>query len=338
MTESTAARPAVSVPEPIQSLVLNHWQGRAVAVAAELELADLLENGPLSLETLAEKTQTHAPSLFRLLRALESVGVFAQTSPKVFSNTPASDCLRKSAPNSQRAWVLLALSTDEMVFRGWTGLVKGLRSGGVAFDEVEGCKAWDFMQREPERGTLFNLAMRAAGAGMTEAVTSAFDWGRFPAIADIAGGIGTQLVSILEAYPRCRGILFDQPSVVSEALPHNRMTRVPGDFFQGVPAGADAYVMRWIIHDWADPESIRILQNVRRTIQPTGRLVLIEAVLLEGPGFDFAKWMDLNMMVMAGGHERTPAEYAALFAKSGFELEEVVPTSSALSLVVGKPV
>lgn len=339
MMESTvAARPAASVPEPIQSVVINHWQGRAVAVAAELELADHLENGPLSLETLVEKTQTHAPSLFRLLRALESVGVFTQTSPKVFSNTPASDCLRRNAPNSQRAWVLLTLSTEAMVFRGWTGLIKGVRNGGIAFDQVEGCKAWEFMQREPDRGTLFNLAMRAAGAGMTEAVTAAFDWRRFPSIADIAGGIGTQLVSILEAYPGCRGILFDQPSVVAGALPHDRMSGVPGNFFEGVPAGADAYILRWIIHDWADPESIRILQNVRRAIQPSGRLVLIEGVLSESPGFDFAKWMDLNMMVMAGGQERTSAEYAALLAKSGFELEEVVPTSSALSLLVGKPV
>ncbi len=338
MKSTEAARPAVSVPEPIRSVVVNHWQGRAVAVAAGLEIADFLERGPLSLETLAERTQTHAPSLFRLLRALESVGIFRQTAPKIFSNTPASDCLRRNAPNSQRAWVLLTLSTDSMVYRGWTGLIKGVRNGGIAFDQVEGCNAWEFMQREPDRGALFNLAMRAVGAGMTEAVTTAFDWGRFPSVADIAGGIGSQLVSILEAHPGCRGILFDQPTVVAGALPHDRMSRVPGDFFKGVPAGADAYILRWILHDWADAEAIRILRNVRSVIQASGRLVLIEGVLSEGPGFDFAKWMDLNMMVMAGGQERTSAEYAALLAKSGFELEEVVPTSSALSLLVGKPV
>jgi len=333
-----AAQHALSVPEPIQSAVVNHWQGRAVAVAAELEVADLLANGPLSLETLAERTHTQAPSLFRLLRALESMGVFQQTSPKVFANTPASDCLRKDSANSQWAWIRLALSTEAMVFRGWTGLIKSLRNGGIAFDQVEGCNVWEFMQREPDRRTLFNLAMRAVGAGMTEAVTAAFDWSRFPVIADIGGGIGTQLVSILDGHPGCRGMLFDEPGVVAEALPHDRMSCVPGDFFESVPAGADAYILRWIIHDWADPESIRILQNIREVIKPSGRLVLIEALLSQGPGFDLAKWMDLNMMVMAGGQERTSAEYAGLFAKCGFELEEVVPTSSALSLLVGKPV
>ncbi len=293
MESNTAARNALSVPEPLQSVVVNYWQGRALAVAAELELADLLEGGPLDVKTIAEKTKTHAPSLFRLLRALESIGVFQQVSPKMFSNTPASD---------------------------------------------SGCSAWEFMHREPDHSTLFNLAMRAVGAGMTEAVTAAFDWSRFPTIADIAGGVGTQLVSILDAHRGCQGILFDQPSGLTEVLPHDRMSLVAGDFFQGVPAGADAYILRWIVHDWADPESIRILQNVRKVIPSSGRLVLIEAVLSEDPGFDLAKWMDLNMMVMAGGQERTSAEFAELLAKSGFELEEMVPTSSALSLLVAKPI
>ena len=165
----------------------------------------------------------------------------------------------------------------------------------------------------------------------------AFDWSRYPVIADIGGGIGSQLSSILDAHPSCRGILFDQPNVVAEAPADSRIERVGGDFFKDVPVQADAYVMRWLLHDWSDEESIAILNNLKKVARAKARVMLVESVVPETPEFDMGKWMDLNMMVMATGRERTAAEFRELLDKAGFELEEIVATPSPLSIVIGKP-
>jgi hypothetical protein len=167
-------------------------------------------------------------------------------------------------------------------------------------------------------------------------VAGAFEWSRFPVIADIGGGIGSQLSSILDAHPSCRGILFDQPAVIAQA-PDGRIERVGGDFFKGVAVQADAYLMRWVLHDWSDEESLGLLKNVRKVATPDARLMVVESVIPETAGFDPGKWMDLNMMVMATERERTAAEFRGLLERAGFALEQIVPTSSPLSIVVGKP-
>lgn len=333
-----AAAPSEPAPqEQILGVVHAHWQGRAVAVAAELELADLLADGPLHVDVLAERTKTDPSSLFRVLRALESTGIFMQVSPRVFANTPASECLRKNVPGSQWAWVRTCLSTDAIAFSGWTGLMHAVKTGGIAFDQVSGCSAWDYLQRNPQKGAIFNEAMRSLSALITPAVTASYDWSRFPVIADIAGGMGTQLVAILEAHPGCRGILLDKRHVVGGALRHERMEVIAGDFFESVPAGADAYMLRWIIHDWAEPKALAILDNVRKAMKPGARLVLVESVIRDTPDFDMGKWMDVNMLVMVGGRERTAAEYRELYSKAGFELELIIPTPSPLSIIIGRP-
>jgi hypothetical protein len=163
------------------------------------------------------------------------------------------------------------------------------------------------------------------------------DWSRFPVIADIGGGIGAQLSSILDAHPSCRGILFDQPSVVAEAT-DSRIERVGGDFFKEVSVRADAYLMRWILHDWSDDECVALLNNVKKSASPQARLMVVDSVIPETPEFDMGKWMDLNMMVMASGRERTASEFRGLLGQAGFALEQIVPTPSPLSIVVGKPI
>lgn len=334
----TAAAPSAPTPqEQILGVVHAHWQGRAVAVAAELELADLLADGPLHVDALAAHTKTDPSSLFRVLRVLESTGIFTQVSPHVFANTPASECLRKNVPGSQWAWVRTCLSTDAVAFSGWTGLMQAVKTGGIAFDQVCGCSVWDYLQQNPQKGAIFNEAMRSLSALITPAVTASYDWSRFSAIADIAGGMGTQLVAILDAHLNCRGILFDRPHVVAGAIRHERMDVVGGDIFESVPAGADAYLLRWIIHDWAEPKALAILDNVRKAMKPGARLVLVESVIRDTPDFDMGKWMDVNMLVMVGGRERTAAEYGELFAKAGFELEQIIPTPSPLSIIIGRP-
>lgn len=157
-------------------------------------------------------------------------------------------------------------------------------------------------------------------------------------IADIGGGVGTQLTSILEASPSSRGILFDQAHAVSMSVADDRVEAISGDFFKSAPEGADAYLLRFILHDWTDSKALAILGSVRRAMKPTARLVVIEQVILEGPEFHFGKWVDLQMLVAVDGRERSEAEFRDLLSKAGFELETVVPTESPLSLLIAKPV
>ncbi|MEM9014356.1 MAG: methyltransferase [Pseudomonadota bacterium] len=323
----------LSPQEQILQIVNNHWQGCAVGAAAELELADHLADGPLHADVLAERCNAHGPSLYRMLRALESTGVFKQTAPQTFANTPASECLRRHAAGSQWAWIRLTLSGEGMVRGGWRGLLHSIRTGEPGFEEIHGCSGWEYMQQNPEQGAMFNDAMRALAASITPAVTGAYDWGRFPVIADIGGGVGSQLIDILDAHPRCRGVLFDQPQAVAQAPDHGRMEAVGGDFFKGVPQ-ADVYILRWILHDWDDEKSLAILEAIRQSAKPGAVLAVVESVIPETSAFDMGKWMDLNMLVMAGGKERTAAEFRSLLEKADFGLDEIVPTSSPLSIVV----
>jgi len=322
--------------EQILGIVTNHWQSCCVGVAAQLELADLLADGPLHVDVLAEGTKTHAASLYRVLRALESTGIFTQSSPRVFTNTPASECLRRNVAGSNWAWIRFTLCAGAPVFEGWRGLMLSLQSGRPGFDQVTGHKVWEHLQSNPQTHTIFNEAMRDLSASISPAVAASFDWSRFPVVADIGGGTGSQLSSILDAHPSCRAILFDQPTVVAQAT-DRRIACVGGDFFKDVPIQADAYMMRWVLHDWSDQESVGLLMNVRKVATPDARLMVVESVIPETPEFDMGKWMDLNMMVMATGRERTAAEFRELFGRAGFALEQIVPTPSPLSIVVGKP-
>ena len=326
----------VAPNELILSLLFGFWQGRALAVATEMGLADLLADGALHVDDLARRANANSTALFRLLRALESIGVFSQASPNVFCNSPTSECLRRGVPGSQRSLVLSSFSKGNGQFEGWADLEHSVRTGTPSLEKAFGIDFWEFVRQRPEAGTLFNDSVRAASEGMTHAVTAAYAWSRFPLIADIGGGIGTQLASILDAAPTSKGILFDQPHMASEAISHDRMQTVSGNFFAAVPTGADAYVLRWILHDWPDAKAAAILGSLRRSIKPAARLILVEFVIAEGPGFDFSKWTDLQMMLLVGGRERTEAEYRSLLLASGFDLEEIVPTASPLKLLVAR--
>ncbi len=328
-----SAMPSPAPHELILGIVSGIGRYQALAIAAELELADLLAEGPLSVDVLANKTSTHAPSLFRLMRALASLGIFEQISPRVFANSAASELLRKKVPGSM--WISIR-GSSKIAFEAWAGLTSSIRTGRTAFEEIHGCSIWEFLRRNPELAFIFNETMRSLSVSMTPAVTAAYDWSRFPVIADIGGGIGTQLVDILKAYPGCRGILFDQPDVVAGAIQHDRMEHIGGDFFRGVPANADAYMMRMVVHDWAEPEIFAILSRVHAVMTPASRLVLIEMVVAETPGFNPAAWADLGMLALSGGRERTAAEYRTLLEQAGFELEQIVPTASPHSLLIAK--
>lgn len=214
MPETTMQSSAPTPQEQILGIVNNYWQACSVGAVAQLEIADHLADAPLHVDELAQRTKSHAPSLYRLLRALESVGIFTQVSPRVFANTPQSECLRRHKEGSQWAWVRITLCPDSFPVDGWRGLILALQNGRTGIEQVRGCSAWELLQTNPEQNTFFNAAMRDLSASMTPAVTAAYDWSQFPVIADIGGGIGAQLTSILDSHPSCRGILFDQPHVV----------------------------------------------------------------------------------------------------------------------------
>lgn len=340
MTESTGAR-AAAAPSPFETfsgIIRGFWESRALATAAELGLADQLADGPQSVDALAERTKTHSPSLFRLMRALESVGVFAQVSARTFANTPSSALLRRNVPGSQWAFVRAVLSSGIGQYESWAEMMYCVQTGKTGLQKIYGGGSpWDFFRTRPEAWAIFNESMRSASAAISPAVAAAYDWRKFPVIADIGGGIGSQLVAILDAHPSCHGILFDQPSVVAGAIPHDRMERVGGDFFKSVPANADAYIMRWIIHDWVDHEAAAILGSIRKAMKAESRLLLIEEIVPETPELSWAKWLDLHMLAVAGGRERTAPEYRELYGSAGFELEQIIPTSAGSSLIVGRP-
>ena len=325
-----------SPQEQVMGACVGMIQGRCVVAAAELGLPDALARGPLSVEAIAAKVKADADSVFRLMRALETIGVFKQASPRVFENTPMSECMRKDVPGSQ--WAFLQIWAPEWGY--WEGLgemLPTIRTGKTALHEAWGYDTWEFYRRHPDQWPVFNEAMRSFTGPMTPAVTAAYDWGRFPVIADIGGGIGTQLVDILDAHPACRGVLFDMPEVVSTAIAHDRVERVGGDFFSDVPVEADAYIFRNIIHDWNDEKSIAILKTLRKATKPTARVMLLETAIPDTADFHFGKWQDIVMMTGVGGRERTRTDFETLFKEAGFVLEDVVPTESAFSIVVGRP-
>jgi hypothetical protein len=225
----------------------------------------------------------------------------------------------------------------ERAYEAWNGLLDSIQTGKTAFDHMHGCSLWEWLKHHAEIWSIFNEGLRQFSIAMTPAITASYDWSRFPVIADIGGGIGTQLVDILDAHPSCRGLLFEQSEVLAQAIAHDRVERMSGDFFQSVPAGADAYLLRFIIHDWNDPEASTILRNVRQATKPTSRLAVIEMVIPETPEFTFGKWEDVQMLVQTGGRERTAAEYGELYAQAGFELEHIIPTPSPVSIIIGRP-
>jgi O-methyltransferase domain/Dimerisation domain len=323
--------------EQVLTLVLNFWQGRAVAMATELGLPDLLADDALHVDELARRTRTNVSALFRLLRALESIGIFNQASPRIFTNSATSACLRKDIPDS--LWPLVAhnLFKGSAPYEGWNELRYALETDRSTSEKIYGCDFWEHLRRNPIADAAANGAMRSASVVMTPTVTAAYDWKQFPVIADIGGGIGTQLVSILDSSPSSRGILFDQPHLRLASIAHDRMEAVSGDFFEGAPPGADAYLLRWVLHDWADKEAAAILGSLRRSMKQTAHLIIIESIIQEGPGFDFGKWVDLQMLISVGGRERTKIEYDDLLSSVGFELRDVISTTSPLSLLIATP-
>lgn len=318
-------------------LISGYWISQAIYAAAKLGLADLLKNGPRTAEDLAHATQTHAPSLYRLLRALASVGVFAEDDQRRFSLTPLAETLRSDVPGSQ--WSM-AIMMGEEHYRAYGELLYSVQTGETAFEKLYGMPVFDFLTKHQEQRIIFDAAMTGVHGRETGAVLDAFDFSSIRCLADIGGGNGSVIVSILRRYPELRGILFDLADVADRARDAieaaglaGRCQVVGGDFFQSAPAGADAYLMRHIIHDWDDEESVDILRSVRQAMRDDGRLLLVESVIMPGNDPFFGKLLDLTMLVIPGGRERTEEEFRGLLDAAGFTLVKITPTEGEVSVI-----
>jgi hypothetical protein len=338
MTEP-AEHPASDVPPSVAMLrvISGFWISRAVYIAAKLGIADHLRGGPNTADELAGATGTHAPSLYRVLRALASVGVFYEDE-KGFSLTPLSETLRTDAPGSLRAFATVELGEEH--YPAWGDLLHSVRTGGIAFDHAFGMPVWKFFELNPDNAKTFNNAMTGMTLAVNEAVLSGYDFSRISKIVDVGGGHGSLLASILKTNPEVKGVLCDVPSVIEGAQSRieaeglaDRCELMPGDFFEAVPSGGEAYILKWIIHDWDDEKSIIILKNCHRAMTENGKLLLVEGVVPSGSEPHFSKFMDLNMLVMTGGRERTESEYRRLLEAAGFELTRIIPTESPMSVI-----
>ncbi|MGB7921968.1 MAG: methyltransferase [Pyrinomonadaceae bacterium] len=323
-------------------MISGFWVSRAIHLAATLGLADKLHERPLDAAELAEATGTHAPSLYRLLRALASVGLLAEGDDKCFALTPLGATLRSNVPGSMRALAMSELGGVH--YPAWGEAMHSIKTGETAFDQVFGMSCWDYLGQHPEQAEIFNQSMSELTALVEAAVLESYDFSSFDKIVDVGGGHASLISSILEKSQQAKGVLFDAPQVVEGARKKiearglaERCEVAGGDFFKAVPAGGDAYIMKHIIHDWNDKQSITILKHIRRAIKENGKLLLVEQVILPGNEPQLGKFSDLIMMVMVGGRERTEEEYRALFAAAGFKLTKLTPTQSPVSIIEGIP-
>jgi hypothetical protein len=323
----------------MMQMTMGFIVSQAISVASKLYLADHLKTGAKTLAELAEMTQTHEPSLYRLLRGLTSVGVFARDGEGNYSNSPLSEVLRSDHPQSIRAAAHMICDREHWNSHG--NMLHSVKTGEIAFDHTFGMPVFPYFAANPEVAEIFDNAMTSFSGPIAEAVVATYDFADAGTIADIAGGHGFLLAKVLKSAPQAKGILFDQPQVVAGADAvlqregvDDRIEKIGGDFFREIPVEADIYLMKFIIHDWNDEQSVQILSNLAKSAKPGARVLLVESVVEEDDAVpSMSKVMDLNMLAMTGGKERTEKEYAALFEKTGFRLTRVIPTPSPMQIV-----
>jgi hypothetical protein len=312
-----------------------------VAVVAKLGIPDLVEHGPRPVDDLARQTATHPGTLFRLLRASASVGVLAENAEGLFGETPMSAVLRSNAMPSLRWFAIMHAA--EWHCRGWGNLEYSVRTGKTAFDKALGTPIFEYLMQHPEQNEGFNKCMTDLSKIDSPAVADAYSFAGINSIVDVAGGQGLMLATILGRNPHMKGTLYDLPHVVEGAKTAalkpvlDRCCVASGNMFESVPAGADAYIMKHIIHDWTDAECVQILQACRKAVNPGGKLLVVDTVIPPGNTFHPGKFMDIQMLLFPGGRERTENQFRDLFAVAGWNLTRVVPTCVPESVVEGVP-
>jgi hypothetical protein len=329
----------VELQVQMRNLLMGFVVSRALQVAAELDLADALADRPKDGDALAREVGADADTLQRLLRALASVGVFAELPDGRFTNTARSELLRRDAPGSVRG--LARMHGGAPFWQAWAGLEHSVRSGEPSFNHVHGAPVFEYLATHPESGRRFDEGMVSASRLINPAIVEAYPWGPVGTLVDVAGGVGSTLAAILRANPHLQGVLFDLPQVIERSRNHlveqgvaARCRTETGSFFDAIPAGADAYFMKHIIHDWDDDDCVRILRNCKAAMPDHAKLLVCERVVPPGNDPSLAKTMDLVMLVLTdGGRERTEEDFRNLFARAGLRLTRVIPTRTDNSIL-----
>lgn len=327
----------------VMHIIAGYWLSRALYLAARLKLADCIGEVPESITGIAAATGTSPATLRRLMRALAAHGIFHEEEDGAFTHTPLSDALRSGRPDNLRAVSEALLGHDH--YEAWGGIESCLVQDGPAFDRIFGMPIFRYYAEHPEQQALFAEAMSGLTAISNAGVLDSYRFPPFRMAIDVGGGHGSLLSALLDRQRDANGLLFDLPGVIADAEQgefvrrHNgRLRTVGGDFFQHVPGGGDLYLLKSIVHDWDDASAVRILSNVRTAMAPNGRLAIVEMVLPGRNEPHVAPLMDLNMMVLTTGRERTEAEYATLLGKAGFRQERVVRSKGPYSVVEAAPI
>ena len=337
---STAQPAHAELPPHVQLMQMasGYWISKIIYAAAKLDLADHLADGPRTADELAGPTGTHAPSLHRLMRTLGGLGVLTSTDDRSYSLTPMGEALKTGAPGSARS-VALSFGSPAFVL-AFEQIMHSLQTGETGFEKAFGMPVFDYFAQHTDEASLFSETMVGLNGGEAVAVAEAYDFSGVGSVVDVGGATGNMLAAILARHAGPRGILFDMAHVVADApalLEKNgvadRVTIESGSFFESVPAGADAYIVSHIIHDWSEDQCLTILGNIRKAMKPDSRLLIVEMVLPPGDTPHPGKILDIVMLVCPGGQERTPDEYEALLSKAGFRMTRVVPTESPVSIV-----
>jgi hypothetical protein len=345
MSNAIAGKPYGGALPPasqrLNQLLLGQFVARSLALAAELGIAELLSSGPLAIDELAKRTSSNSDALYRMLRALASIEVFEEKPGKVFGNSELSECLRADVEGSlgpMARWL-----GDISGWTAWGRFDLSVRSGEPAFDAVFGSDCFTWMQSHPASLELFQVAMSGYSALTGKAVADAYDFSSIGTLLDVGGGHGAFLSLLLARNPKLAGILFDRPEVIERAgatferaSQAGRTRLVSGNFLENVPDGADAIVLKHIIHDWDDDHCVRLLGHCRRNLPRDGRVLVVEALLSDAPEGAFTKFLDLEMLVVTpGGRERSLDEFERLLSRAGFALGAVLPTRSPVSVIEG---
>ncbi|MCV7195346.1 methyltransferase [Mycobacterium angelicum] len=323
----------------LMEMILSAWSAQAIAAAADLGIADALAKGPMSARELAAAVSADADAVSRLMRALIGHGIFRQRRDGRYALTPLGDPLRSDAKMSVRGMARWVGTPQER--EHWSQLTQAIRTGHSVVEELRGKVFFDYLSSEPDLAAIFNQAMTSTSELAVAPVVAAYDFSAFATVVDVGGGHGRLLAAVLTAAPHARGILFDQPKVVSGASSvlseHHVTDRVQiaeGSFFDDdIPSGGDAYVLKFIIHDWTDDDAVRILRNVRAAAGAGKKVLLVEQVIPEHNRDFLGKWLDLEMLVLGSARERTAAEYEQLLSRAGLQMTRVIETVSPFGVI-----
>jgi hypothetical protein len=328
----------------MRDLIAGYWVSRMIYVAAKLGLADLLKKGPRTAEDLAAVTGVKAWALYRMMRTLAAYGVFEEIKGKRFKLTPLGATLRTGVPASMHGFALMLV--EKHVWYAWEQLLYALQTGDLPFNKIYGMPFYKYLEGHSDDLKVFGEAMTSLSGTENPAIAAAYQKNYKPGgigtLVDVAGGHGSLLAMILKANRKLKGVLFDTPAVIARARTDQhvtandvagRCTLVAGDFFESVPPGGDAYLMKYILHNWDDESCVRILTNCREVMHPNGRVLVADPVIAPGNQREWGKLLDIQMMVLLSGKERTKEELSGLFKKAGLKLKRVIPTSCPLSLV-----